>query len=95
MRLRPPQEDDLPTFVSWFNDPDVRYWLSMSEGPDLTLEAEREWYEEMRADPARVVWCMETAEGQPIGNLGLHAIDEEQGRATLGTVPIEDVGPHR
>ena len=84
MRLRPPEERDLPTFVRWFNDPDVRYWLSMSDEPELTLESERGWYEEMRSDPTRVIWCMETAEGEPLGNLGLHAIDEAQGRATLG-----------
>jgi RimJ/RimL family protein N-acetyltransferase len=70
--------------VHWFNDPDVRYWLSMADGPDLTVESEREWYQEMRADPAQVIWCIETEEGRPIGNLGLHAIDEVQGRATLG-----------
>ncbi len=84
MRLRPPEERDLTLFVRWFNDPEVRYWLSTSDGPELTLESEREWYEEMRADPTRVVWCMETAEGEPIGNLGLHAIDEGRGQATLG-----------
>ena len=84
MRLRPVEEPDLPLFVRWFNDPEVRYWLSMSDGPEFTLEAEQEWYEEMRADPWRVVWCIETEDGQPIGNLGLHAIDETHGRATLG-----------
>jgi RimJ/RimL family protein N-acetyltransferase len=78
------EEGDLPLFLRWFNDPDVRYWLSMSDASELTLESEREWYEEMRSDPARVVWCIETLEGGPIGNLGLHAIDEAQGRATLG-----------
>ena len=31
-----------------------------------------------------MIWCMDTEEGRAIGNLGLHAIDEEQGRATLG-----------
>jgi RimJ/RimL family protein N-acetyltransferase len=84
VRLRPPGEEDLALFVRWFNDPEVRYWLAMSDGPELTLESEREWYDEMREDPSRVVWCIETGEGQPIGNLGLHAIDERQGRATLG-----------
>jgi len=83
VRLRPPAEQDLPLFVRWLNDPEVRYWLSMADGPELTLESEREWYEEMRADPAQVIWCIETEEGQLIGNLGLHAIDETQGRATL------------
>ncbi len=55
----------------------------------LTLESEREWYNEMRGDPAQVLWCIETEEGQLIGNLGLHAIDEAQGRATLGIVICE------
>jgi RimJ/RimL family protein N-acetyltransferase len=75
---------DLPLFVLWFNDPEVRYWLSMSEAPEFTLEGEQEWYEEMRADPWRVVWCIETEDGQPIGNLALQAIDETHGRATFG-----------
>lgn len=84
MRLRPVEEGDLPMFVRWFNDPEVRYWLAMSDAPELTLDSEREWYEEMREDPTRVVWCIETGEGRPIGNLGLHGIDEGQGRAMLG-----------
>ncbi len=84
LRLRPVEEGDLSLFVRWFNDPDVRYWLSMSDAPELTQESEQEWYEEMRDDPVRVVWCIETREGRPIGNLGLQAIDEAQGRATLG-----------
>ena len=84
VRLRPPGEEDLALFVRWFNDPEVRCWLAMSDEPELTLESEREWYDEMREDPSRVLWCIETGEGQPIGNLGLHAIDEGQGRATLG-----------
>ncbi len=84
VRLRPVEEADLSLFMRWFNDPDVRYWLSISDASELTLESEREWYEEMRSDPARVVWCIETRDGRPIGNLGLHAIDEAQGRATIG-----------
>jgi len=84
VRLRPIEELDLPLFIRWLNDPDVRYWLSMADGPELTLESEREWYEEMRGDPACVVWCIETEDGQPVGNLGLHGIEETHGRATLG-----------
>ena len=84
MRLRPVEEGDLSLFVRWFNDSDVRYWLSMSDAPELTEESELDWYEKMREDPVSVVWCIETREGRPIGNLGLQAIDEAQGRATLG-----------
>ncbi len=84
VRLRPPEERDLPLFVRWLNDPEVRYWLQMSEAPELTLEAEQEWYEGMRGDPSRLLWVIETSEGRPIGNLGLFGIDETMGRATLG-----------
>lgn len=84
LRLRPPVEADLPLFVRWFNDPDVRYWLALSEAPELTLEKEREWFEEARGNPDRVLWCIEKEGGQLIGNLGLHFIDETHGRATLG-----------
>ena len=84
MRLRPVEEPDLPLFVLWFNDTEVRYWLTQSEAPEFTLESEQEWYDEMRADPWRLVWCIEAEDGQPIGNLGLHDIEETHGRATLG-----------
>jgi RimJ/RimL family protein N-acetyltransferase len=84
VRLRPVEELDLPLFVLWFNDAEVRYWLTQSEAPEFTLESEAEWYDETRADPACLIWCIETEDGQPIGNLGLHAINETHGRATLG-----------
>ncbi len=86
VRLRPVEERDLPLFVRWLNDPDVRYWLAISEGPELTMESEREWYEEMRADAEGVVWSIETVEGQPIGSLDLRDIDETNRRAGLGIV---------
>ncbi len=84
VRLRPPAESDLPLFVRWLNDPDVRFWLSISEDAELTLESEREWLEEMRDDPERVCWTIETPEGWPAGNVDLREIDETHGRATLG-----------
>jgi RimJ/RimL family protein N-acetyltransferase len=84
VRLRPVGEGDLALFVRWLNDPDVRYWLALSEAPDLTMESEREWYEEMRADAAGIVWVIETASGKPIGNVGLHGVDETNRRAALG-----------
>lgn len=55
VRLRSVEEGDLPRFVTWFNDREVRRWLAMSEMPPLTLEAEREWYQKMRDDPSCVI----------------------------------------
>lgn len=84
VRLRPVEERDLPLFVRWLNDPEVRRWLSMSEAPELTLEGELEWYERVRGSDGDVVWVMETGQGKPLGNVGLHHIDEAHGRGTLG-----------
>lgn len=84
MRLRPPGERDLPQFVDWFNDPEVRFWLNLSDGAELTIEAEREWYERVRGDDANLVWVIEAEDGQPLGTVGLHGIDENHWKATLG-----------
>jgi RimJ/RimL family protein N-acetyltransferase len=84
IRLRPVEEGDLPHFVAWLNDTDVRYWLAMSESPPLTLESEQEWYREMKDDSSSVVWCIESSEGRPIGDVGLHGIDKTHQRAELG-----------
>ena len=84
LRLRPVTERDLPLFIGWLNDPEVRYWLNLSEAPDLTMEAEQEWYERLRGSEHDLVWMIETADGRPLGTVGLHGIDETSGRATLG-----------
>jgi RimJ/RimL family protein N-acetyltransferase len=86
VRLRPVQEADLPLFVEWLNQTEVRYWLSLSEAPQLTLEGEREWYEERRASEADLLWTIETEQGLPIGNIDLHLLDRTHGRAQLGIV---------
>jgi RimJ/RimL family protein N-acetyltransferase len=83
IRLRPVEERDLPHFVRWFNDPEVRYWLHMSERRQETLASQRERYERHRNDPARVEWCIETAGARPIGRLVLTGIDDTHGRAEL------------
>ncbi|KPK21919.1 MAG: hypothetical protein AMJ76_01440 [Dehalococcoidia bacterium SM23_28_1] len=84
VRLRPMEEGDLPHFVTWFNDKEVRRWLPMSETPPPTLEAEGEWYQKMRDDPSCVIWCIESEEGRPIGDVGLGLIDKTHKRAELG-----------
>ena len=84
MRLRPVEEGDLLLFLEWLNDPEVRYWLSLSEAPPLTMKDEEEWYERTRGSEGDLVWTIETAEGQALGTVGLHGIDEGQGRTTLG-----------
>ncbi|MEX0682549.1 MAG: GNAT family protein [Dehalococcoidia bacterium] len=84
VRLRSRREEDLALFVSWYNDPDVRHWLHMSEAGEQTVETERQRWELTRQDPARVTFVIETKDGVTIGNVGLIAIDEVHRRAELG-----------
>lgn len=88
VRLRPVVEGDLPHFVRWLNDPEVRHFLSISEDPPLTLESEREWYEETRASSDSVHWAIETAEGRLLGSVELRLGDHGT-RAELG-IAIQD-----
>ena len=82
--LRPRRDDDAAHFVRWHNDPDVRHWLHMSEAPEQTLEAERQRWNLVRSDAARVSFMIETKDGEVIGNVNLIGVDEVHGRAELG-----------
>ena len=84
VHLRAVAEDDLPLIVRWYSDPDVRYWLHLSDRPEVTLESERERLEKGRENPANLGFLIETSQGQPIGALGLMSIDGTHGRAELG-----------
>jgi RimJ/RimL family protein N-acetyltransferase len=84
VRLRMRRESDIPLFVKWYNDPEVRHWLHMSEAPEQTAEGERQRWELTRGDPTRISFVIETHDGVPIGNIGLVAIDDVHRRAELG-----------
>ena len=43
VRLRPIEEEDLPFFVKWFQDPEVRRGLSLILPPSLVEE--KQWFE--------------------------------------------------
>jgi diamine N-acetyltransferase len=84
VRLRPLEERDLPTCVEWMHDREVTRWLA-SVGEPPTLEEEQEWYDRRRADPDSVMWAIETAEGQLIGNVELRLTPAAR-RAEIGIV---------
>jgi len=83
-RLRPRVEEDLPLFVRWYSDAEVRHWLHMSETPPATEQSERNRWERYREDAARIGWVIETLDGTPIGNIALVDIDWLHGRCELG-----------
>jgi len=81
--LRPATSADVDYFVRWFNDPDVLHWLHLSEMPRPTLESETMRLESHLRDPYRRSWMIDNLQGQPIGNVGLAAIDDVHFRAEL------------
>ncbi len=87
VRLRPMQPSDLPKFVEWLADPEVRRWLAAIQEPP-TLEDEVDWYESTRENPANVLWSIETLDGQLIGTTELR-VSEAGRRAELG-IAIQD-----
>ena len=87
VRLRPIERDDLPRYVEWFGDPEVRrhllVWLPFS------LAQEERWFESLQGRLERqeeVLLAIDTIDGAHIGNVGLHAIDWKNRNAELGIV---------
>ena len=82
VRLRAVERADIPTFLRWFNDPEVTQYLSMYM--PISEAAEERWYERLLDDPDNLVFAVETLEGVHIGNIGLHRIDWKDRQAELG-----------
>jgi diamine N-acetyltransferase len=49
IRLRAPERDDLPTFVNWINDPEVRSGLSLFL--PISMAQEERWFDDMLKRP--------------------------------------------
>jgi RimJ/RimL family protein N-acetyltransferase len=87
VRLRPMQPSDLPKFVEWLADPEVRRWLAaVQEAP--TLQDEIDWYESTRAKPDSVLWSIETLDGRLVGTIELR-LSPASRRAELG-IAVQD-----
>ncbi len=55
------QREDIPRFVKWFNNPEVRHYLDRYF-PMSTAEEEK-WFEGQLEDRENKVFAIETAEG--------------------------------
>jgi len=85
VRLRPIEREDLPRFVEWFSDPEVRRHLLVYL--PFSLAQEERWFEGLQERLERqeeVLLAIETADGVHIGNVDLHAIDWKNRNAELG-----------
>lgn len=83
--LRPAERSDLPTFVRWFTDAEVTQHLAFRA--PLSLALEEGWFERMLAAQGKTdyafIICLR-ADDRPIGTVGLHGIDHENGNADFG-----------
>jgi diamine N-acetyltransferase len=87
VRLRAIEREDIPNFVRWFNDPEVRQKLLMI-APMSTAQEER-WFESLRDRENDFIFAVEIQAGEAwvhIGNVGLHKIDWRSRTAVFGIV---------
>jgi len=86
VRLRAIEREDLPRFVEWINDPEVRQGLNFYL-PMSTVEEER-WYEGyLERDPPErplAIDVRDSDEWVHIGSCGLFSIDSRARKAELG-----------
>lgn len=85
MRLRAIEKDDLPRFVEWFSDPDVRRYLDMYL--PFSMAQEERWFERLQDQMEKqelVMLTIETSDGAHIGNISLFDINWKDRHAELG-----------
>jgi RimJ/RimL family protein N-acetyltransferase len=82
--LRAVEERDLPLLMRWRNAPENRRFFF---SPFLISQGgQRKWYENLLADPTRIVVMVETLEGQTVGMVGVSKIDWRNQEAEAGQI---------
>jgi diamine N-acetyltransferase len=94
LRLRAAEREDLPRFVAWFNDPEVRQFLLMNL--PMSMASEELWFESMqKRPPTEHVLVIEAGLPRdggpeitwtPIGNTSFMSIDHINRSGEIGIV---------
>jgi len=83
--LRPGERSDIPNWVRWLNDAETSSFLNMRA--PMSQAMEEKWFEDMVGhqgkDQFHYVICL-LENDQPIGSLGLFAVDYVNGNAGIG-----------
>lgn len=86
IRLRRNERSDLPKFVKWLNDPDVRRFLSMSM--PISQASEEQWFENMLKRPSEEqslgIEIKYKGDWRLIGNCGLFDLNWRTRSAEVG-----------
>lgn len=89
VRLRPPEAEDVPLFVHWLSNPELRHYVTVRY---ISEALERRWFEGLvpatsGTAPARLLFVIEVREGnQPIGVVGLENINWRDRQAEFGII---------
>ena len=86
IRLRAPEREDIPMFVAWLNDPEVRHGISVFL--PMSIAKEEGWFEEMIKRPQieqpMTIDIQEDEDWISIGNTGFFKIDHIARSAEIG-----------
>ncbi len=86
VRLRGVDKEDLPLFVSWLNDPDVRRYLSLYN--PLSNAQEEKWFEDLAnhclAEQPLMIEALDNEKWKPLGNISFLNVDQQSRNAELG-----------
>lgn len=83
--LRPLEMEDIDKFILWFNDQEVRQFLTRNL--PLNRIREKDWIEKLYKDDSEVVLGIVLKDDDRlIGNIALHKISNPHRNATLGIV---------
>ena len=87
VRLRAIEREDIPNFVRWFNDPELRRYIQMNE--PMSKAGEERWFEDRLSKKGDYIFGIEAQVGEEwvsIGNLGLHQVDWKNRCAVFGII---------
>lgn len=82
VRLRALEESDLERCYRWVNDPEVTEHLTLRF--PMSTQQERQWLLQASSGDGDKSFAIEAADGQHIGNIGLHRINYLDRNAELG-----------
>jgi RimJ/RimL family protein N-acetyltransferase len=83
--LRPAERADIDLFVRWFSDAETTRYLAVRA--PFSKAMEEKWFEEMLGRHGKEVYhfviCL-LADDRPIGTVGFHHVNQEDGHASFG-----------
>ena len=86
IRFRAPEKEDIPMFVDWINDPEVRAGLSLFL--PMSVANEEQWFENMLKRPQEeqplTIEVQDEGGWNPIGNVGLFSFNDIARSAEAG-----------